>query len=344
MNVRRPRLRSRRWLLVAALALVAAGCASDAPLDTLDPAGPGAESIQNLFVPVIWVAAAVFVFVEGLIILAVVRFRRRGPGDDAVPAQVHGNTRLEVFWTIAPAVILAFIAVPTVATLFNLFEEPEDPLNVTVTGQQWWWGYEYPEFGIVTANELHIPAGQPVFLTLQSKDVIHSFWAPRLNGKRDVVPGRAHNWTIQADEPGVYGGECAEFCGASHANMLLRVVAHDEADWDAWVAAQQQEGEVPTTGLAAEGHALFQQRGCVTCHVIDGVYEEEIPPESPPAPNLTHFAARDCLAGCMFENDRNNLEAWLRNPPARKPGSLMPNLALSESDIDALATYLETLD
>jgi cytochrome c oxidase subunit II len=246
-----PRRRLLRLLLPLAgiAAVVLTGCASNAPNDPMDPAGPAARDIYNLSKPVFIIAGVVFVLVEGLIVFVVLKFRRR-PDDDEVPAQTHGNTRLEIGWTILPAVILAVITVPTVVTLFDLFEKPTDALEVSVTGQQWWWAYEYDDYTVegtdtpvITANELHIPAGRPIYLTLRSKDVIHSFWSPRLNGKRDVVPGRVHNWTIEADKPGRYAGQCTEFCGASHANMLLTVVAHDEAGWEKWIDGQQEAQE-----------------------------------------------------------------------------------------------------
>ncbi len=346
--VTRLRATRPRWLLAGVVALAAAGCASDAPQDTLDPAGPAARSIDNLFGPVFLVAVVVFVLVQGLIIYMVVRFRRRDDDDTSFPPQLHGNTRLEVGWTILPALVLAVVAVFTVPVIFELNEEPDNALQVSVKGQKYWWGYSYPDQemvpggGIVTANELHIPAGKPVFLTLESEDVIHSFWAPRLNGKRDVVPGRIHTWTVEADDPGVYSGQCAEFCGTSHANMRLKVVAHDKDDWQQWVSGQQEDPVVPTEGLAAEGYEVFGQL-CATCHVVGGQYDE-VAETSPSAPNLTHLYSRDCFAGCIYDlNDRNELEAWLRNPQ-RKAGSLMVIGELTEVQIDQLHAYLTTLE
>ena len=345
----------RAWRMLGtaslALVLVTAGCASDAPQDTLDPAGPYAETIDNLFMPVVWVAAAVFILVQGVIVFAVIRWRRRPTDDDDdMPVQLHGNTKLEIGWTILPALVLGLIAVFTVPVIFELDAEPADALEVNVTGQKYWWGFDYPtdqpEFGIsegiVTANELHIPAGQPVYLTLTSPDVIHSFWAPRLNGKRDVVPGRTHTWSLQADEPGAYSGQCAEFCGASHANMRLKVVAHDPAGWDDWVTEMQTAPVPPLAGAPAEGFELFQQRGCAACHRVEGAYDV-VAPDSPPAPDLTKLFTRDCFAGCIYDlNDRAELEAWLRDPQ-RKAGSLMVIGQLTEDDIDKLYAYLETL-
>lgn len=335
-----------------ALVLLAAGCASDAPQSAIDPAGDPARQLHSLFVPVVWVALVVFVLVQGLIVFAVIRWRRRSTDDDEdMPVQLHGNTKLEIGWTILPALVLGLVAVFTVPVVFDLFDQPDDALVVDVTGAKFWWGFGYPagqeEFGIrdgiVTANELHIPAGQPVFLTLTSPDVIHSFWAPRLNGKRDVVPGRVHTWSLEADEPGAYSGQCAEFCGTSHANMRLKVVAHDPASWEEWVTEMQTTPLPPLAGAAAEGFVLFQQSGCAGCHRVEGAFET-VAADSPPAPDLTHLFTRDCFAGCIYDlNDRAELEAWLRNPQ-RKAGSLMVVGDLSEDDIDKLYAYLETLE
>jgi cytochrome c oxidase subunit II len=349
LRSRDPRLVTRRrWPGLVALALLLAACASDAPQDSLDPAGPEARTIDNLFGPVVVVAAIVFVVVQALIVYAVVKFRRRDDDDGELPDQVHGNTRLEVGWTILPALVLAIVSVFTVPVIFELSEKPDDALEVEVTGQRFWWAYTYGEAAgadteFETANELHIPVDRPVFLTLRSEDVIHSFWAPRLNGKRDVVPGRVHTWTIEADEPGAYSGQCAEFCGTSHANMRLKVVAHTEEDYEAWLEDQQEEPEVPTSGAEAAGYELFSQRGCAGCHQVDGAYEE-VAEDSPSAPNLTHLFDRACFAGCIYDlTDRNELEAWLRDPQ-RKAGSLMVIGELSETDIDNLYAYLRTLE
>jgi cytochrome c oxidase subunit 2 len=342
---------SRRLAALAAgLALALSACASDAPQDTLDPAGPEARTIDNLFGPVMIAAFVVFVVVQALVVYAVIKFRRRPDepeGPDEVPPQVHGNTRLEIGWTILPALVLAVVAIFTVPVIFELDEQPEDALTVDVVGQQFWWAYRYPEQEhtggpeFTTANELHIPAGQEVLLRLRSEDVIHSFWAPRLNGKRDVVPGREHTWRLEADDPGVYSGQCAEFCGASHANMRLKVVAHTEEDWQEWLDGQQQPAEEPTEELAAAGFDLFGQR-CATCHQVDGSFEE-VAEDSPPAPNLTHLFSRDCFAGCIYDLNRNELEAWLRDPQ-RKAGSLMVIGQLTETEIDQLYAYLRTLE
>jgi cytochrome c oxidase subunit 2 len=333
-----------------ALTVLLAGCASDAPQDSLEPAGKYSQSIDNLFKPVFLIAVVVFFVVQGLVLFSVLKFRRKPDDDDTeFPEQIHGSTKLEIGWTILPALVLGLVGIFTMPVLFDLNSEPDEAMEVTVYGQKYWWAYEYgeqPEYGIgediTTANELHIPADTDVYLTLESKDVVHSFWAPKLNGKRDVVPGRKHTWLLQADEPGVYSGQCAEFCGTSHANMRLKVVAHDEASWARWVEQMEAPITKPTSGLAAEGFELFNAKGCAGCHVVDGQYET-VAEGQPPAPNLTKLFTRDCFAGCIYDlNDRNELEAWLRNPQ-RKAGSLMVIGQLSEAEIDRLYAYLQTL-
>lgn len=347
---RRMARRAGQLVLATALSLVVAGCASNAPQDTLKPAGSYARQIDNLFKPVFYIAVVVFVVVELLIVVAIIKFRRRDDdSDDEFPRQIHGNTRLEIGWTILPALVLVGVAFATVPLIFDLNEKPKNAMNVTVIGQKYWWAFEYPvqdKFGITktitTANELHVPAGTKIYLTLKSKDVIHSFWAPRLNGKRDVVPGRILRWSLEADKAGAYSGQCAEFCGTSHANMRLKVVAHNPADWNAWVAQMERPDVKPTSGLAAEGYQLFQQKGCSGCHRVDGQWNE-VKATNPSAPNLTKLFTRDCFAGCIYDlNNRNELEAWLRNPQ-RKAGSLMVIGQLSEGEIDRLVAYLRTL-
>lgn len=331
--------------LVAAVAfaLLAGACAQNAPLDTLQPAGPIARQIDSLWDIVFAAAVIVFVIVEGLIVFAIFRFRHR-KGDTTEPKQTHGNTRLEIGWTIAPAVLLLVLAFPTVATIFALARERPNSLHVDVSGHQWWWRYDYPEEKVVTANELHIPTGRPIRLALHSGDIIHSFWVPKLGGKQDVVPGRVNHVTIQADRPGEYQGTCAEYCGLSHANMRLKVFAHTPEDFERWVEAQLEDAARPRRGLAREGERIFQAKQCVTCHTIrfDGSKAT-----GTTGPELTHFAARSTFAGAIFERTDEHLAAWLRDAPAQKPGSKMPagisEMGLTERDIEALVAYLQSL-
>jgi cytochrome c oxidase subunit 2 len=218
------------------------------PQDGIDAQGANARQLDNLARPVFAVAGIVFVFVQGLIIYCIVRFRARS-ADDA-PVQVHGNARLEIGWTIVPAAILAIIGVFTVVTVFDINKKASgaEVVHVKVIGHQWWWEYQYPDLNIVTANELHIPVGKTVQLEMTSADVIHSFWPPKLAGKLDVVPGRTNYMKLEADHAGAYSGQCAEFCGLSHANMRLMVMADGADDWDAWVKNQQRPSvAAPTT-------------------------------------------------------------------------------------------------
>ena len=259
------------------LLLLLSACAPNATQDTLQPQGPFAQKLKDLFIPVFWVAVFVFIVVEGGIVWITIRFRHR-KGRERMPAQTHGNTKLEIGWTIAPALILAGVMVPTVATIWDLARTPpDDALNVTVEGFQWWWGFEYTDedmqsdFGdgapIRTADVLVIPEDRVVYLSLESAGgdigdrrasdymVIHSFWIPELAGKQDVVPGRTNHILMQADHPGMYTGQCAEFCGLQHGRMLVRVRALSAEDWDAWVANQKQPGVTPEEGsLAQSGH------------------------------------------------------------------------------------------
>lgn len=332
--------RNRRTpVLAATLLLALAGCAENAPQDFLEPEGPVARTIDGLQKPVFLVAGVVFVLVEGLIVFAMFKFRDR-PGR-AEPEQVHGNTRLEVGWTLIPALILFVIAVPTIKTIFDLSNTDAGALQVKVIGHQFWWEYQYEDSGVVTANELVMPTGRPVELTLESVDVIHSYWVPKLAGKTDVIPGRTNRMSFEADRPGTYLGQCAEFCGLSHANMRNVAVAMAPADFDRWLADQQRPPPAPAEGsLAAEGLTVFNSRGCSGCHTIQGVSQGNI------GPNLTKFATRGTFAGSIFKNNPDDLRTWLRDPQAAKPGNLMriPGAPLSSDEITKLIAYLETLN
>jgi cytochrome c oxidase subunit 2 len=335
-------------LLLVLVVLLVVGCASNAPQDTLDPAGPNADKELGLFQLVFWVAAAVFVLVQGLVIVALVRFRRRDGGDEKEPVQVHGNTRLELGWTIAPALILAVLAIPSVATVFELARSRPDPLNVTLFARQFWWEYRYMDDDgkteLVTANELHIPVGRWVHITENGEpgksDVIHSWWVPKLSGKTDNIPGRVNQLTLKADKAGTYLGQCAEFCGLSHANMRLRVIAEAPEDFERWVTEQKRPGPPAPDEESVEGQGrlVFEAKGCTGCHTVTGFSRGQV------GPNLTHLYSRQTFAGAMFDLNVENLRRWLRNPPAVKPGARMPNLELTPQEITQLIAYLQTLE
>ncbi len=367
-----PSDRIRRMLVrlgvpaVAALALTACGAT---PQSALDPQGPFAERPDDLFQIVFWIAVVIFVLDQGLIIVAVVRFRDRG-GDD-LPEQIHGDTRLEIVWTIIPALILAVIAVPTVQLIFELDARPEEALTVEVIGHRWWWEFEYPaealgtDEGIVTANELVIPTGRPVTLEMTAGDpgdslqraVIHSFWVPKLAGKQDAVPGRTTRLNLQTDEPGRYLGQCAEYCGLSHVNMRQRVVAKEPAAFDRWVQQQVQPAPEPEGQRAQRGRDIFMTSACASCHTIDGTEAQ-----GQEGPDLTHLMSRREFAGATLDlyrrDDRGNftdephvenLRAWIRDPGELKPmrpdfGVGMPDTGLTDSEVDAVVEYLVQLE
>ena len=369
-------------------------------LTTLAPEGPSAQSIQNLLVPVVIIAGIVFVGVMGAVLFIARRFREREDDDpESFPEQVHGRTTLEIGWTILPAIILAGIAVATVMTIVDLNREEPNSLNVQVVGNQWWWEFRYDidndgsfdgPLDVTTATEMVVPVDKPVQVTTTSNDVIHSFWIPGLNGKRDAVPGMNSPWKIQADEVGNFRGQCTEFCGLSHANMRMLVRAVSASDYEAWVRNQQTDkAAVPTDPVAAEGRQVWQSL-CAQCHVIKGINDAKMKETPPPlvagvAPDLTHFMTRGTFAGSIFNLydpvnadgtpgeasdvaavgdpgtaltggavdrsrvNRVTLEAWLRNAPALKPmypqgGRGMPALGLSETQIDQLVAFLETLN
>jgi cytochrome c oxidase subunit 2 len=383
--------RWRRWapLGLGLLAMVVAGCAKDAPLDTFQPQGSQAQDIQNLQVPVFIIAGVVGVLVIVITAFIMWRFRRRKGHEGDVPKQIHGAPRLEVMWTILPGILLAVIAVFTINTIFKLAKTHEDSLKVTVIGQQWWWEFQYPDVRspagvpIVTANEMVIPVHKNVALSITSRDVIHSFWIPRLNGKKDAVPGRVHPLTLEANDTGEFYGQCTEFCGLSHANMRMRVIALPEDQYNAWVQNQLKLVSDATDPTAQSGETIFKSQ-CARCHTINGLKDAQGQPlvsqantqlVSGAAPNLTHLMSRTTFAGSALDlkipgctgNETNELPTgtpvnclnvvglarWLRNPPGVLPMDAtqnaeglyrgMPNLGLSETQIGQIIAYLSTL-
>ncbi len=388
----RARRRFAPLALVLPLVLLLGACAAEAPQSTLEPEGPIARTIDNLWDGVFLVAAVVFVLVEFGTLALVWRFRkRRDDSDDDLPVQTHGNMRLELAWTILPAIMLAVVGFFTVTTLAEINERDEDALTIMVTGQQWWWEYTYDTDGdgeftdedVLTANDMFIPAGVDVNLDIRANDVIHSYWIPALNGKKDAVPGRTHPLRLNADEPGTYVGQCTEFCGLSHGYMRQRVLALPPDEFDEWLEGQIDDAEMPSGEEAAAGAELFTTQ-CSGCHLARGINDSEFEEQgdgtellvSENAPDLTHFATRGTFAGAILdlwldedddgiveddeiggELDVGNLEAWLRDPPAVKPMDApalpepggdkirgMPDLNLQEEQIDQLVAFLATLD
>ncbi len=357
------RVRIARLSAVAVLAAAVAGCAQDAPQDTWDPAGPNAQKIHSLDNVVYAIAGVVGVIVFAVLSVAFWKFRDRG---QPIPEQSHGKPALEIVLTIIPAMILIGVAIPSVSTLMALNKTDDTECIINVTGQQWWWEVDYPvqegcggiDEPIVTSGQMVIEAGTKVLVRGTSRDVIHSWWIPRLNGKRDMVPGRVHTVRLEADEPGIYAGQCTEFCGLSHANMRMEVVAMEPDDFAAWKANQVEAYVAPEEGtLAAEGESTFVAQ-CSRCHQVDGLTDNDgelviARPDqnvwSGAAPNLTNLMTRNTFAGASWDLLSNECRAdvweadsadvgaaylegvsesclnevelreWLRNAPAKKP-------------------------
>ncbi|MFM7337561.1 MAG: cytochrome c oxidase subunit II, partial [Actinomycetota bacterium] len=368
-------LNKRRFAIVSSIGVSAllTGCATNAPQDTWQPKGPNSKLIDDLQQPVFAVAGVIGLIVAAAVTYTIIKYRDRG---QPIPEQTHGKPALEITLTIIPALILAVVAVFTFGAIFKLAKTDDTEMIINVTGQQWWWEYDYPvqnEYGItkpiITSGQLVMPVGTKVLLRETSRDVIHSYWIPALNGKRDAVPGRVHTLRLEADEPGIYAGQCTEFCGLSHANMRMEAVALSKEDFAKWVANQQAPYVSPAAGtLAKQGEEVFLNQ-CVRCHQVNGLTRADGTPAiaapdenvwSGAAPNLSHLMTRNTFAGAMFdllskqcrdevwnapsdevgakylegvsENclNQKNLRAWLRNAPEVKPMYANPaNLTVS---------------
>lgn len=324
-------------LVLVLILLFLTACSGPFPQTVFAPKSDFAAELDGLYWNIFWWAVAVFLIVETLLVIAIARYRAR-PGAPA-PKPIHGHTLLEIGWTLAPALILVFIAVPTMRTIFSTAgQAPEGALRVEVIGHQWWWEYRYPTLGISTSNELHLPVGVPVLVEMTSADVIHSFWIPALGGKRDLIQGRTTRIAFRADSPGEYWGQCAEFCGASHANMRLRAIVESDSLFQRWVDRQRSAPVAPARGSVEErGQQVFRRSACIGCHAITGIASAKVGPE------LTHVGSRGTIAGALFPNDTESLRRWIQNAPALKPGALMPPQNFPAADLDALVAYLQSL-
>jgi len=322
------------------IALVLAGCsAKGRPMTTLAPKSDLANWIQRLFIQVTLWDALVLTIVVVAFILAVFVFSTR-VGEAAPATTASSDLGLEIVWTLGPALILLMITIPTVRTIFRSQPAiaPAGGLQIKVIAHQWWWEFQYPD-GLKTSNEMHIPIDRPIRLELESGDIIHSFWVPQLGGKRDVVPGQINELTFVANTAGMYPGQCAEFCGLSHANMRFRVFVDSPEDFAAWDNAQLA-GPVsapPNDQAAADGAKVFANSPCTACHMIQGVSKGYI------GPDLTHFGSRTTLAAGVLKNTPDNVAKWIADPGYIKPGANMPPLLLPGPKMSALVAYLESL-
>lgn len=359
-------------VLLIALAFAACGGTSEQyPQSTLHPKADFTRMLDDVFMTTVWWSVVVFVLVEGALLYVILRYR--GKPTDGEVRQVHGNTTLEIIWTAIPALILAMIAVPTVRAIFRTYEVPRgEAMLVEVIGHQWWWEFRYPEYGVTTANELHVPTGRVVTLKMKTVDVLHSFWLPQLAAKRDVFPDRATTLWFRADSAGYYSGQCAEFCGVQHGRMGFHVAATSPAEFDAYIAGlrgtgapvpadtsartpaataaagatitslgaatQQAAPAVPdTTTPAGKGAKLFATRGCIGCHTLDATTKATMI-----GPNLANVGGRRYIgAGTLLNNDEN-LARWVFNPQLIKHGVLMQPMGLTMDEARQVAAYLRT--
>lgn len=329
----------QRWQpLLAALAL--SGCGLSGKQSIVDPDGPVAKIQYETFLVTFWVALAIFAVVGGLFLYCLLKFTVRGEvsPDYPLPDQGHGNPLMEIGVIFVSILLVGIVAVPSVyGVLYSgTIPEGQKPIVINVTGYQWWWKFEYPELGVVTANECVIPVGRPVQFKVQTADVLHSFWIPRLGGKMDLTPGQ-DNWLwLQADKEGIYWGQCTEFCGESHAFMRMRVRAKDQAGFDQWVLDEKKDAVATTPPPAALGQ-------CYVCHTIRGVPGAQ----GLVGPDLTHIGSRSSIAAGLKENSPTTLTNWILNPEYYKPGNIMNktgyegmNIHPSKADASAIAEYL----
>jgi cytochrome c oxidase subunit 2 len=314
------------------------------PTNVFAPDSTHAWIIYKYSVLVLAITGAIFVVVGGLLLYAMVRFRQR-KGDDATePPQVYGSEQVEIAWTVIPVIVVIVLVLTTARTIHEIQDAPRPPgaLEVTAIGHQWWWEFRYPGLDIVTANELHIPVSEPghptpTFLKLLSADVAHSFWVPRLAGKTDLIPNRANEMWMDPAQPGLYLGQCAEYCGTQHAKMLLRVYVHTHDDFARWVGEQKRAPALAAS--VSDGKRVFETTACLNCHAVAGTVAN-----GRFGPDLTHLMSRETLASGAVKNTAENLKLWIKDPDHLKPGALMPPMHMPEQDLDALVSYLVTLE
>jgi cytochrome c oxidase subunit 2 len=317
------------------------------PTSIFDPAATPAHSVFGLSMLVLSVTLVIFVLVAGLLLYVLIRFRQRPSDSLREPAQIYGSNQIELSWTVIPILIVVMLFLSTTRVILETeaAPKPASALDVTVIGHQFWWEYRYPKFGVVTANELHIPISDPAkptptYLAMSSADTDHSFWVPRLAGKTDLIPNRLNTMWIDPPQAGLYLGQCAQYCGVQHAKMLLRVYAQSPEDFAAWIKQQQKPVSQDLSGnpTAAEGQTVFMHSACINCHTVSGTVAN-----GRFGPDLTHVASRDTIASGPIQNTPENLRQWIADPNSMKPGVLMPSMHLNDHDLDTITAYLTTL-
>ena len=312
--------------------------------DIFKPMATPAEAEKNVALLTFAITGAIFIAVAGLLIYTIVRFRRN-PRDTSnqEPPQIYGSNQIEAAWTVIP-ILIVFVLIGVSARVIAAVENAGPPpatLKVTLIGHQWWWEVYYPDYNVRTANEIHIPASPDgktaTYLTLESVDVIHSFWVPELAGKTDLIPNRQNFAWIDPREPGVYIGNCAEYCGTQHAKMYLRVIAQTPEDFNRWAAAQQQPQQI--RGNMQQAKAVFESLACVNCHAVRGTSAA-----GSFGPDLTHLRTRQTLASGALVNDEQDLRNWINDPQDAKPGCLMPSMKLTNDELTQVVSYLQALN
>ncbi len=307
------------------------------------PASTPAHQIYQLAIFVALICGGIFVVVGGLLAYSVIRFRHRDGDEGREPPQIYGSTQIELAWTVIPVLIVVVLFLTTARVIHSIEDAPAPAgaLHVTVVAHQWWWEYRYPEYGVVTANELHVPVSDPpgstpTYLKLLSADVVHSFWVPKLAGKTHIIPNHVNHTWIDPQRPGLYLGQCGLYCGTQHAHMLIRVVVQSRADFERWIH-HQQASAVEDPGVAAGRH-VFESTACINCHTVRGTVAD-----GRFGPDLTHLMSRKTLASGMLQNTPENLRRWIADPDSIKPGVKMPAMKLDDEQLSELVAYLETL-
>jgi cytochrome c oxidase subunit II len=331
--------------LFALLQINGAGLPERPIANIFKPMASPAAAEKHIAYFVFAITAVIFVVVGGLIVYTIMRFRRK-PGDDTQqePPLVYGSNQIEVAWTVIP-ILIVFILIGVTARVIAAVENqspPKQMVKVRVIGHQWWWQVEYPDYGVISANEVHMPVStdrsNATYLELESMDVIHSFWVPQLAGKTDLIPNRINYIWMDPQEPGIYLGNCAEYCGTQHANMLLRVIAQPQEEFRQWITSQQHVPS-PTAQAAADGKTVYESLSCVNCHTIKGTTSA-----GKFGPDLTHLMNRQTIGSGVVTNTPEHLRAWVKDPQEVKPGALMPSFNLTSKQLDQVLAYLESLN
>lgn len=335
-HLRRQRKLGGLSLILTSASLVLAGCVADGP-SVLNPGGPRASRIADLWWFLFAIGTVVFLVVIALLFVGVFRaWRRQVEGREQSTGS--GIAFIGVGVTITALITTAVFGF-TLWTLAAL-AGPNEPsaTTITVIGNRWWWDVRYPEAGVITANEIHIPVGEPVRVQLTADDVIHSFWVPELAGKLDLIPGRVNTFWLEADKPGTYRGQCAEFCGVQHAHMAFLVIAEPREDFDAWLQAQSQPAAEAAGPIVERGRDVFLTAGCAACHTVRGTEAN-----GQVGPDLTHLASRQTLAAGTLDFSYGALSGWVADPQGIKPGAQMPNVRLTAEELSEVVSYLLSL-